>query len=343
MNRYDLYINGRILTHKLSGIPIYTREIIKYLNQKKISIGILKPEKFIRGIYGHLWEQVLPFQIENNALLWNPSGSGPILYNNNITTIHDISPIVHKEWFNYRYVLWYEYITSKLVKNSKIIITISEFSKNEIIKKYSINENKIRVIYNGYQNIYNINGEYNNNEIRNRYNIPKKYFLYVGTIEPRKNINIILKAWREFIRTRNDYYLIIIGAKDCGNVFKKFNLNKDIDNIILKGFVQNEELPIYYNNATALIYPSLYEGFGLPPLEALACGCNIILSDIPVHKEVYKNKAFYFNPQNHFELLQIMNQIEKIRIEKMELALFAKNYSLEKNCENTYRTIMEYI
>lgn len=344
MNEKYLYINGRIFSHSLSGIPIYAREIIKYFDKEKILYQIISPKEHIRGINGHLWEQIiLPQKIKKNSLLWNPAGTGPIYYPNQITTIHDISPIVHKEWFSKKYALWYQFITPSILKKSKKIITISEFSKSEILRVYKIDEKKIKVIYNGFQKMYRIIefGNQENEKIRN--SIPGNYFLYVGTIEPRKNINIILKAWEKYMKAKKDNFLVIIGSKDSGKVFAEYKLEKNNNNIIIKGYVPNEEMPYYYGNALALIYPSLYEGFGLPPLEAIACGTNIIISDIPVHKEIYKNIAFYFNPHNYNELLEIMINIEKIKFEREKLAIYAQNYNIEKNCENTLKTIMGII
>jgi glycosyltransferase involved in cell wall biosynthesis len=188
-----------------------------------------------------------------------------------------------------------------MIKNSRHIITVSEFSKNEIAKYFGIDKNKISVVYNGVDQQFRPKKE-NNYE---------QYILGVSSVAYHKNFIKLIEAFS--LLNRNDIKLYIVGGlneKIFGkNSLKILEYAKNNDNIIFLGRVDDEKLIELYSNAICFVYPSLYEGFGIPPLEAQACGCPIVVSDIPVFKEIYADSAVYFNPLDPNDISCKINNI----------------------------------
>jgi len=309
-----IFINGRFLTQKLTGISRFSLEICRVLCQTtKFNIiapknSILK-EYDIEGLniieYGnlnsHLWEQIsLPLFLrkQKDYILINFSGLGPIFIKSKISTIHDVSFVRHPEWFSKQYSLLYKVFTPLIIKNSICILTVSKFSKNEIIDYYNVSYDKIKIIYNA------INNHFNDLRIqRDKHNV-----ISVASFDPRKNIKTILEASTQ--EGFDSYNLTLVGS---GNrVFGQLGFSKDMfSHVTFTGHISDSELIKQYNNSSIFISASLYEGFGIPPLEALACGCKLLLSDIPVYHEIFEDAAVYFNPMDPMDLLRGLIQVSK--------------------------------
>lgn len=253
----------------------------------------------------HLWEQIeLPLYLKKKGspLLLNFCNTAPLLYKNKISTIHDIAFEVYPETYSKTFLNVYRFLIPKICKNSKKIITVSDFSKQEIIKYYKTKTDKIQVIYNAVNDgfIYNENIELKN----------QKYFLAVSSLNYRKNLPFVLDSFIEFIKDCPDYKLYLIGGMDTKS-FSKLNLSKYTNhpNIIFLGRVSDEDLILYYSNAVAFIYPSLYEGFGIPPLEAQKCGTPVILSNLSCFPEIFGQSVLYCDVDNINSLVKQMNLI----------------------------------
>lgn len=199
-------------------------------------------------------------------------------------------------------------------KLADAIVTISEFSKKEIIKYLSVPEDKVTVIPLGAKtDLYN--PDYKDEEIekaKERYHIDNDYFLYLGTLEPRKNIIRIVEAYNEYRKqTGNPILLVLAGAKGWKyeSIFEKvkeYNLEKDI---IFTGYLEEKDCPLLMKGATAFVFPSLYEGFGLPPLEAMACGTPVISSTAASLPEVVGNAGILVDPLSTEQLTKAMVQV----------------------------------
>ncbi len=168
-------------------------------------------------------------------------------------------------------------------KKTDFIIADSENTKKDIINYLKIPEEKIRVIYLAADEKYKF---LNNNiglkeELKSNYNIDSPFILYVGTVELRKNLPLLIKSFYELKKRGIPHKLILIGARNFGfnKILRLVNELRLIDEVIFTGFVPEEDLVKFYNTADIFVYPSLYEGFGLPPLEAMACGCPVITSN----------------------------------------------------------------
>lgn len=231
------------------------------------------------------------------------------------------------------------------IKHAKKIITVSNFSKSEIIGVYKCEKDKIKVIYNGYNySLYRkINDKEKIDSILEKYDIKKPYILYVGRLEKKKNTPYLIEAYA-IIRGNNkdiNHKLVLIGDASFGYdevkyVIQEFNINKEV---IMPGWIQEEDMPYIYNGATAFIFPSKYEGFGIPLLQAMSCNVPITASSIPVFKEVAGEAALFFDPNN---IRSIASAIERIIIDdKLREELIQKgnkkikNFSWEKCAKET--------
>lgn len=296
----NIYVNGRFLSHPMTGINRFAYELCKALSRLfEFTIiapkGRILPEYDIRGLkiieYGrlksHLWEQIsLPLFLSSkkNYVLLSFSGLGPLLSKSKISTIHDVSFLHNPDWFSKGYYLFYKILTPLIIKTSKAILTVSEFSKSEILKYYDIRPDKIHVIYNAVTKALENTTPDNQKE---------KYILTVGSLDPRKNFKTLICAFSD--ERLKHLELRIVGGTN--KVFGELGYDmQNYPNIKFLGRISDEELKKQYRNAHLFILASLYEGFGIPPLEALGNGCPIALSDIPVFHEIFEDAAAYFNP-----------------------------------------------
>lgn len=300
-------INCRFLTQPITGVQRYGIELTRHLLKNNDGIkficvspkGILNTElekefkvKIIGSQSGHLWEQLeLPLFLHqnDNPILINFANTGPLFYNNNIVTVHDLAFTKNKEWFSSAFRKAYNYLIPRLLKKAKHIVTVSEFSKKEILNYIDIPSNLISVVYNGTEHLTE-----SNNKIEK-----KDYYLTVGSLDPRKNLSRVIDA---FIKL--GFPLKIVGSRSKS--FSEMKINTS-DNIHFLGRVSDEELVKLYTEAKGFVYLSLYEGFGIPPIEAITHYTRPIVSDIEVFHEVLGASAIYSNPLTIKEIINTVN------------------------------------
>ncbi|MFQ5677076.1 MAG: glycosyltransferase family 4 protein, partial [bacterium] len=251
------------------------------------------------GIWGgHLWEQIsLPIYLrkQKNPPLLNFVNTGPISYENQITVIHDLSFVRYPASFSKQFCFYYSKIIPRIIARSKKIITVSKFTRDEIIKIFGVHKNKIAVVYNFLsEKLLRLSKEDYGNE--NKYG---DYVLTVSSLNPRKNLKRILQAFN--LAKLKNAKLLIVGENR--RIFRREDLSQHLnDNVIFTGFVEDEELVRLYKNAKLFLYPSLYEGFGIPPIEAMLCGCPVIVSNVSSMPEICGDAAFYVNPLDPNEI-----------------------------------------
>jgi glycosyltransferase involved in cell wall biosynthesis len=228
---------------------------------------------------------------KNTDLLWVPHYNVPLFYSGKmLVTIHDVYHLVHPDSLLKK--TYAKIMFNKAVEKATKIICVSQFTATELQKYTHVNANKINVIYNGIDESW--------------FNILKKdfpgnsYFIYVGNIKPHKNLARLLQAFR-LIKDKVSQNLILVGKKE-GFLTGMNNIAGLIkgmeDRVTFTGYVSDAELQQYVSHADALVLPSLYEGFGLPPLEAMACGCPVVVSKAASLPEVCKDAAIYCDPYN---------------------------------------------
>jgi len=237
-----------------------------------------------------------------------------------IVTIHDVTFLLFPEKYTITKRLFYRLMIPIFVKISDKIIAISDNTKKDILLIFKVPDEKVVVIYaTCSENFNNIIDENKNTEVLSRYNIDKAFMLFVGMIEPRKNIISILNAFKDMDK-EIDADLVIVGKK--GWYFKEIedfiiqSKNSNLKNkIIFTGYVPENEIKSLFQKALFFIFPSFYEGFGLPPLQAMACGTPVITSNISSLPEVVGEAAIYIDPYELEELknamLYLYNNIAK--------------------------------
>ncbi len=261
-----------------------------------------------------------------------------------VISIFDVSylyfPNLFKKKDLYQLKLWGGYS----IKKAKKIITISNSSKNDIIKMYKVNPDKVTVIYPGIKQVLSIKEKVlSMDELNKRFGIDNKYILFVGTLQPRKNIVRLIEAFAKL--KEKDLNLVIVGKKGWQfegvlNAPKKYNVE---DRVKFLDSVSDEDLPGFYKNALCFCLPSLYEGFGLPILEAMQYGCPIATSSVSSLPEAGGDAAVYFDPENVEDIKKSLESI--IQNSELRDKLIKKGYeqikkfSWEKTARKTLRIL----
>lgn len=273
---------------------------------------------------------------KDSDLLWVPHYNVPVLYNGPmVVTIHDVFHLAMPQFVGGIHKKIYAKLMFKAaVRKAKHIVCVSEFTKDELIKYTHADMHKISIVYNGVDDFWG-------KPLANTSPLYEKpYILYVGNVKPHKNLKRLVQAY-EKIAEQIPQDLVIVGKKEgfiTGDPLVAKMAEKMPERIHFTGFVSNEELKNYYHYADLFVFPSLYEGFGLPPLEAMKAGCNnVICSDIPVLHEIYGDNIRYFNP---IDVNRIMESI-LLELNKKPIPFSMIRDSFNWNtCANEYFKIM---
>ncbi|MCK5416471.1 glycosyltransferase family 4 protein [Candidatus Parcubacteria bacterium] len=264
-----------------------------------------------------------------------------------IITVHDLSFLRYPEFFSLRNHCYYKMINvKKFLKNFDKIIAVSENTKDDIVDLCGISEEIIEVIYSGVNENYKIidKCDFKLKSIKDKYKLADNIILYLGTIEPRKNIDGIIQAFDLLMKNIEfkDYQLILAGGSGWKNkeIYKIWKKSKNKDKIKFLGFVPNEDKIYLYNSASLFVYPSFYEGFGFPPLEALTCGIPVVTSNISSLPEILQKTATLINPYNIPELSRAMGLILKNK-QTNENAIMISNQV--KSVYNWQKTAEKYL
>jgi glycosyltransferase involved in cell wall biosynthesis len=283
----------------------------------------------------------------------------PVFYSGKfIVTVHDLTmhrqgtsattlplPIYYFKRLPYKYAFW------KAVKSSVKIIVPSKTVKDEVVNYYAIDERKVKVVYEGLGDKFK-EEEFTGNvsKVLKKYKLEvQKYFVYVGNVYPHKNLGRAIEAVVEI--NRNSDRRILFAIASSRNIFTE-RLERMIKNlqagkyVRLLGFVSDEDLGILLKNSTALVYPSLSEGFGLQGLESIAAGTLVLASDISVFKEVYKDNVLYFNPFDFTSIEKTMREALEMSPRQREKFIkkgqkFIQRYSWSKMAKQTLKVYKE--
>jgi glycosyltransferase involved in cell wall biosynthesis len=262
-----------------------------------------------------------------------------------ITTIHDLAVFKYPETFAPRGghdIVENQKRKLHFVKHySDLVIAVSETTKKDAMEILGIPEKKIKVIYEAADPIYFQHSPELVAEVKKKFQIEGDYLLCVGTREPRKNLEKAVLAFAELAAANKDLSLVIAGKFGWGeeSLGAKLQAVKLGQKVKILGFIEREDLARLYSGATAFVYPSLYEGFGLPILEAMSCGCPVITSDLGSMKEIAGEAAMLVSPQNPEEIANAFSKIYRNKKTAQELRLKglkrAKEFSWEKTALQT--------
>jgi glycosyltransferase involved in cell wall biosynthesis len=250
---------------------------------------------------GHVWDQTdLAFASRGGPLI-SLTNSGPVFHRDHRIVIHDAQVFRHPEYFDKKYALLHRTIGRLMARRAKIA-TVSQFSRRELSEFLHIPLGSIAVYPNSADHLA---GLVQQDSILQKLKLsPQHFFLAVGSVKKNKNIQVALDAVE--LLARPDYPLVVVGAQN-DRVFRPDRIAAKADTIFA-GFLPDEEIAALYRHATAFVFPSLYEGFGVPPLEAMVCGCPIIASDVDAVREVCADAAAYFDPMDAVQLRNLMEQ-----------------------------------
>lgn len=198
--------------------------------------------------------------------------------------------------------LSYKIVISLAIKRSKKALTVSAYTKKEIVKQFKTDPDKIILTYEGVAELAKVNEPVEINKALNKYNISQPYLLYVGNAYPHKNLEGLIKVFSEINKDRPDLKLILVGKEDYFYSRLKEYAKSFSGNIIFPGYIPDNELKELYSKAILYVFPSFYEGFGLPPLEAMAYGLAVVSSNKTCLPEILGSAALYFNPSDKMDM-----------------------------------------
>lgn len=312
------------------GVSVYTQNLLNFYQKKsnknlRFNVYLRndpiktmpKSNKFfsyqiVKGSF--LWSQIfLPLKLlfdKKNDVFFSPAHYSPRLsIIPKVVTIHDLSFQYYPNDFLKKDLYKLKKWTHYSIKKSKKIIAVSQSTKNDIIKFYGVSENKITVIYNGFEK--KISKKKIDYKLINKLQ-KQPFILYVGTIQPRKNIPTLLDSFSEFLKENSNFKLVIAGKKGWlyENIFNKVKSLKLGRKVSFTNFVSDATLQKLYKNAFCLVLPSFYEGFGIPILEAMNEGCPVISSDKSSLPEIGGDAALYFNPKDSDQLVSQLTNLK---------------------------------
>jgi len=314
-----LYINGRFYAQRLSGVQRYGAEIVRALDELVtrdsdsppttllIPAGVEPPA--LRNIVvravgpgrGHLWTQTALAWAARDGILLSLAASGPLLHRRHLVVIHDAAIFRHPEFYSRSYVAFHRVTNEALARVAKIA-TVSSFPQQELAAALRLPQQDILVAPNGAEHLRIAPDRH----VLERLDlIGRKFFLALGSLTPNKNLAAAVRALARL--NRPDVLLIAVGDLDRG-VFAA-TMPEGADQVMLAGRRSDAEIAGLMQSAQALVFPSIYEGFGIPPLEAMVHGCPVLASTAPAVKEVCGDAALYFDPHDDRHLSQLMAEV----------------------------------
>jgi len=273
----SITVNARFRVRPVTGVERVADEVLARLDGP--TIPLQPPEWAAVGTAGHIWEQaVLPRRAQGT--LWSPCNTGPLHSGSHVVTIHDTAPLREPEWFGRGFGAAYRFLIPRLCRSATAIVTVSDSVADELLA-LGAEVGRLHVIENGVSDWCRPAAAVEIDRVRRRWDLDDSpYFVALGSLDPRKNLGRLLEAWRG--AQVGDAQLVLVGEA-AGHVFREVTVDAH-PRVRVLGRVGDADLAALLSGATALVSVSLYEGFGLPPIEALGCGTPVVVSDIPAHR-----------------------------------------------------------
>lgn len=319
-----LFVNGRFLSQPLTGVQRYAAEMVSMIDQilgttavppalrlaewtlvappdadlSKLSLRHINA-RIVGRRSGHVWDQTDLLQAARRGTLLSLANSGPVLHPSQLVVLHDAGVFHRPEFFSWSYRTAHRSLGHLLARNAQIA-TVSNFSQRELASALGIPPGAIPVFNNSADHFARTVPD--PGALTRIGLMPHRYFLLVGSMKKSKNVGIAVQAAHDL--NRSDIPTVIVGDNNP-KVFAQNVVSND-QNVIVAGRLRDEEIAALYANAAAFIFPSLYEGFGVPPLEAMAFGCPVIASTADAVREICGDAATYFDPFSADELRRCM-------------------------------------
>lgn len=318
-------INGRFLSQSLTGVQRYAAEMVKAMDLLLASKSappqlldaewqILTPPnaqmlaglrriqvKQVGTLQGHAWDQIDLARAAAGTRLVSLANSGPVLHRNHLVVLHDAQVFRRPDFFSWRYLALHRTLGHLLARRATIA-TVSAFSRNELAEVLSLDPASIPVVPNSAEHFASVDPDFSIIETLRL--APYQFFLFVGSMTKNKNVETAIRAAEQLGRT--DFPLVVIGG-DNSKVFGG-GTTETRAGIVIAGRLKDQEIAALFARAAAFVFPSLYEGFGIPPLEAMYFACPVIASSAPAIRETCADAAVYFDPLDADELLARMRE-----------------------------------
>jgi glycosyltransferase involved in cell wall biosynthesis len=243
--------------------------------------------------HGHLWEQVeLPRIVQGmgrDAILYSPSTSGPLAVSRQVMTVHDLFPIENPEWFSRAFSSWYRWLMPRLLKRVAYVLANSRYTRERVLERYGLPPEKVILCHFAHSERFAPAPSERLVRFRTEQDLSERYLLYLGPIDRRKNVATLVAAWKRTRARERGIKLVIAGGVAPRKIFNTSNSGaEDLNDPTIQAldYVPDEHLPLLYGGAEVFVFPSLAEGFGLPVLEAMACGTPVICSDSTAMPEI---------------------------------------------------------
>jgi len=336
---------GRYLWHFLQYATTsnYPHEYVLFCNHEtKIPFDLSKLKTvIIREKITPIWDQILlPLNIarEKIDVFLTPYFKAPFFLPSNVVLIiNDLIPLFFPEEHRLFKRIYFRFMCGRSARRAKRIITISENSRDDIVKFLRLPADKIRIVHLGVEERFR-SPDIRIEETRRKYALPQKFILYVGNLSPHKNVQGLIKSYAVLpVNLRKQYKLVLVAPKSgkyfsyIEKVIREMELAQDV---LFTGYIEDKDLPAVYHMSSLFAFPPLYEGFGLPPLEAMACGCPVVSSNTSSMPEVLGDAALFFNPYNVEEMslaIKKMLKDENLRDKFRQKGLQrAKRFTFEK-------------
>ncbi|MGE7371167.1 glycosyltransferase family 4 protein [Neorhizobium sp. NPDC001467] len=315
-----VFINGRFLGRPVTGVERFAGMILNEIDSTLASAQagrfvVLAPQGVARpaGLRavgfqnvgsrgGHAWEQTDLWRASKDGVLVNLCNSGPVLHGRQLTVLHDALVYRHPENFSRAYGAFHRLLGRLLAKRANLA-TVSDFSRQELAKLLGVDAARIGLVPNAVDHVLGVEPDFS---VLARFDLQtRRFFLFVGSPAGNKNL---ANAIRAFVALdRPDVALVMVGG--AASTFAKSLLGELPPNVISTGRLSDAEILALYRKAAALVFPSIYEGFGIPPLEAMALGCPVIASDIAPVREVCRDAVIYFDPYHVASITSAMRDV----------------------------------
>ena len=301
-------INGRFLTRPLTGVDRYAVELLRAWLPSASATGdvrtLLPARTTARDLHGlplkaenvgsfrgHAWEQFELPRYSGDSTLLNLCNTGPVSRRRQLVVLHDAGVIAQPATYSFAFRSWYRWLFSGLMRRASTVATVSKFSAGELMQLVGRRASGIELIRGAGEHVLRTSAD---TRVLERLGIEgQRYVLAVGSRTPNKNLRGVLQA---SALLRDLGYKFVAAGGSNSRVFSGVAI--DDDSLVLAGYVTDGELRALYENAACFVFPSLYEGFGLPPLEAMHCGCPVVVSERASLPEVCGSAAVYCNPED---------------------------------------------
>jgi len=307
----DVVINGRFLTQPVTGVQRFARQIVRALDDlvaeddtaPRLRLVVPRGAVPLPGLRcvgqlaagrlrGHLWEQWDLARAARGALLVNLGATGPLSHDRFLVTMHDAQVYTRSENYSPAFVRWYRFLMPRLGRRARRVLTVSQFSRGELARHCGLAAERFAVVPNGADHLREVVPE---QEFLAEHRISVgRYVLALGSASPNKNFAAVARAFE--LLADDDLVLVLAGGR-AEKVFRAAPPPRG-RRVVVLGHVSDGPLKALYSHALCFVFPSFHEGFGIPPLEAMSCGCPVVVADSSSLPEVCGDAALYCDPRD---------------------------------------------